>query len=516
MEKGISRTKNTLNNISSALIGQIVSQVANFAIRTVFIQVLNAEYLGVNGLFTNILSVFSLAELGVGSAMIYSMYKPMADNDTESLKSYMDLYKKIYRIIGAVVITGGLLLTPFLDFFVTGRPDFINLELVYVLYVLSTSSTYFIAYKQSIFRASQQVHIITKYTMYFTLIRAILEIIFLIATKNFIVYLLITIFISYSLNIALAIKANKEFPFLKEKNIKEVSVDEKKNLFKNVTAMFLNKASAVILSSTDNIILSKYIGLIFVGIYSNYSMVITVIRIIFYTIFDGITPSVGNLCATQSDEKKKYQVFKTIFLLNCWVSGFFSICLFVLLNPFIELWIGKNYLLGLFEIAAIIISFYIQTTMSAVGLFRAATGLFYNDRYFSVAQCIINIIVSVCLVNSLGVAGIFIGTSVAMLTTLFWVQPYLVFKKIFNKSPIFYFWDYIKYLIIMLVSLFVVELCVSITPNNTVFTFIYKMVCCLIIPNLIVTLLCFRTDEFQDLWNRGIVVVKNIFNKFIK
>lgn len=502
------RTKNTINNISASFLSQFLNQIITFVVRTIFIKTLGAEYLGVNGLFTNILSVLSLAELGVGSAMVYSMYKPIASGDSDKIKAYMDLYKIIYRAIGGVVIAIGFVLLPFLDFFIENRPDFINIELVYVLYILKTGTTYFFAYKQSIFRADQKVYVITMWTSVFTFLRSVAEVIFLLITKSFVIYLILTIVANYAQNIYLAYKANKEYPYLRTKTVTKLPKEEISELFKNVKAMFLNKISSVILGSTDNIILSKFLGLAIVGIYSNYSMIITVIKTTFYTIFDGITPSVGNLCAAENNPIQKYKVFKVILLLNSWLTGFCSVCLFVLFNPFIDLWIGADYLLDIFSVAMIVVSFYIQTSMTAIGLFRSATGLFYNDRYYSIAQCIINIVVSVVCAKTLGVSGIFIGTSVAMLTTTFWKQATLVYKEVLNKNPIHYFLVYGKYVAIAVGSIYVIEMIDKYISLTGIIRFVILMILCIVIYNLIFVLCMFREDEFNNAKQRVLNILK--------
>ena len=504
------RTKNTINNISASFLSQFLNQIIIFVVRTVFIKTLGAEYLGINGLFTNILSVLSLAELGVGSAMVYSMYKPIASGDSDKIKAYMDLYKIIYRAIGSVVIAIGFVLLPFLDFFIVNRPDFINIELVYVLYILKTGSTYFFAYKQSIFRADQKVYIITMWTSVFTFIRSVAEIVFLIVTKSFVVYLILTIVANYAQNIYLAYKANKDYPYLKTKAVVKLPREEISELFKNVKAMFLNKISSVILGSTDNIILSKFLGLVVVGIYSNYSMIITVIKTTFYTIFDGITPSVGNLCAAEDSSGQKYKIFKELLLLNSWLTGFCSVCLFILFNPFIDLWVGKDYLLDSFTVAMIVLSFYIQTSTTAIGLFRSATGLFYNDRYYSVAQCIINIVVSVVCAKILGVSGIFIGTSIAMLSTTFWKQATLVYKEVLDRNPIHYFLIYGKYFIMAVGSICIIEIIDNAIDLAGIARFVFLIVLCIVVYNLIFIIWMHREEEFNDSKKRVLNILKKV------
>lgn len=496
-----SRTKNSLVNIVFAFCCQFMGQATGFIVRTIFIKVLAAEYLGINGLFTSILQVLSLAELGVNAALIYSMYRPMAEKNIESISTYMGLYKKIYRVIGFVVLSIGLLLTPFLDFFITSRPNIPeNLELIYCLYVIRTASTYFFAYKQSAFQADQKNYVISKNTLLFTIIRSLVEIVVLLMFKQFLVYLIVAVVFNYVQNIWIAHLANKAYPFLKEKAPK-ADPQIVKDLVKNVKAMFMHKVSAVVLNSSDNIILSMFSGILAVGLYSNYSMILVLVRNCLYMIFDGIVPSVGNLCASKG-KKEVYNVFQVISYGNMWITGFCSVCMFFIFNPFITVWVGADYLLGQEVVAAIVISFYIQTNMRAIDMFRSATGLFYNDRYVPILQCLVNIVVSIIFVKMIGVAGIFVGTSVAMLSTVFWVQPVLVYKKVFDRSVWLYFAQYFLYTLIWVIAGVVTGFVINSFSFTGITNLMYVVLCCMIVPNIIYFLLTSRTEGFKKFKNK--------------
>lgn len=503
-----SRAKNSIINIVAAFLCQFLGQASSLIVRTLFIRTLATEYLGINGLFTNILQMLSLAELGVNAALIYSMYKPMAERDEYTISIYMGLYKRIYRIVGFVVLSIGFMLTPFLDFFISSRPDIPeNLELIYCLYVLRTASTYFFAYKQSVFQADQKSFVISRNTLIFTILRSLVEIVVLILLKSFMAYLLIAVAFNYLQNIWIARLANRAYPFIKGRSPKADS-DIVRLLFKNVKAMFMHKVSAVILNSSDNIILSKYAGIITVGLYSNYSMIVVLVRNCLNMIFDGIVPSVGNLCAVKG-KAESYSVFKIISYGNIWLSGFCALAMFFLFEPFITVWAGSNYLLGKEVVFSIVISFYIQTNMRAIDMFRSATGLFYNDRYVPVAQCIINIVVSIFFVKRIGVAGIFIGTSVSMLFTVFWVQPLLVYKYVFDLPVYEYFIRYTVYTLIWIISGVITNYVIGQIQADGIMRLILVGICVLIIPNLFFFIITFKTSEFNDL----LKIVNNIFKR---
>lgn len=504
-----SRTKLATKNISVAMLAKIIDQILNFAVRTVFIYTLSIEYLGVNGLFTNILSFLSLAELGVGAAIIYLMYKPVAQGNVKQIKAYMNAYKKIYFVLGIVVFSIGISLTPFLNFFIADTsniPD--HLVIIYILYIAKTVSTYFFAYKQSIFFAHQKGYIVQLNNTIFASIRSVLEILFLLFTKNFIVYLIVSVAMNYVTNIWIALKADKAYPYLKEKNNEKITAEEKASIKKSVGAMFLHKIGAVVLNSSDNLILSKFIGIVTVGIYSNYATILLVVKTTLWSVFDAIVPSVGNLCA-ESDDEQKYKVFKGIQFMNLWISSFCTISLGILINPFITIWIGDQYLLPQYAVWAIIISYYIQTNMRAIEMFRSATGLFYKDRFVPLIQCVINIVVSIIMVQFWGVAGVFVGTTLSVLLTGFWVQPFMVFKYIFKKPLYLYFVSYLKFTVVAVIAFFATYYIVGLLPAEGIIYFVIKMVCCALVPNAIFFAVFFKTEECKFLISK----VRQLFGK---
>lgn len=492
-----SRTAFTKKNILYAMLSQIVAQFANFVVRTVFIHELDAVYLGVNGLFSNILTYLSLAELGVGSALIYSMYAPMANGDTQKIAAYMNTYRKCYRAIGIAVILIGCSLTPFLSFFINGNSDVPHLQFIYILYILNTASSYFFAYKGSIFRADQKQYVVTNNNTMFVVIHSALRIAILKAFHSFIFYLIITIVCNLAENIVIALKANYAYPYLKRYKTEKLESSELKTLLKNVSAMFLHKVSDVVLGSTDNIIMSKFVGLITVGLYSNYQMIINVVKTVFNLIAGGIVPSVGNLCASENRDKQ-YEIFKSIMLLNIWVVAFCSICLLNLLTPFIKIWIGEKYVISDSLILSIVISLYIQLSMRAIEMFRTATGMFWNDRYYAFLQCIINIVVSIVLVKVVGCEGIFIGTAVAVLATKFWKTSSLIYKNAFNKNPARYFLTYGIYTAVGIVAA-VIATCICSHATDGINGFVFRTIVCLIVPNLCYVVAFFKTKEFRYL-----------------
>lgn len=491
-----SRVKSSLKNTAFTVVGQLIKELMAFVVRTVFIKTLAVEYLGVNGLFTNILSFLSLAEMGVGSALIFSMYKPMANHDEKKIQIYMGVYKRVYRWIGIGVLIAGFSLTPFLSYFIKERPDIPKLELIYVLYVINTAATYFFAYKGSIFNADQRAYIVTNNTTMFTIIQSLARIAVLLLTHDFVLYLIVSVVVVYIQNIRIAVKADKQYPFVKEKCKERLSQEESEKLKKNIAALMLHKVGGVVLNSSDNLIISKFVGLISVGLYSNYSLITNAIKTAFNLVMGAVTPSIGNLCAKESKAKIE-QVHDAILLLNIWIIAFCSIALYELLNPFIMLWLGSKYLLSVSVVLTLVISFYVQCTMRTNEMFKTGAGLFWKDRYAPIAQCVINIVVSIALSIRYDIVGIFIGTTIAMLTTKFWVGPYILYRDLFGKSVIKYFLRYGEYTLVGLIGAVFVHVINSFLPMNGILSFIMKMCVCTLVPNIVFLLATFRTNEFQ-------------------
>ena len=506
-----SRTKNTIKNISFTVADQVIKEVLAFVVRTVFAYTLATEYLGVNGLFTNILSFLSLAEMGVGSAMIFSMYKPMAEHEIERLNMYMDVYKKVYLAIGTFVLTIGLSLTPFLDFFMKERPNIPYLELIYVLYVFNTGATYFFAYKGSIFNADQRAYVVANNTTLFTVIQSIVRIIVLVTTHNFVLYLALSIVVVYVQNFNIARKADKAYPFIKVKTKKKFPEKEFLNLKKNIGALMMHKVGSVVLNSSDNLIISKLIGVLTVGLYSNYSLIINAIKTTFDLVIGSVGTSIGNLCATESDEKI-YEVHNSILMLTIWGAGFCAISLCNLLNPFMNIWLGDSYMLSFGTVLAVTFSFYIQCTMRASEMFKSASGLFWNDRFAPLLQCIINVVVSIVLAVRFDITGIFIGTSIAMLLTKFWITPYVLFKYRFSKPLRAYFAKFMQFSAPVFFSWILTAAIMQILPPEGILCFILKMFICVVLPNTIIFLTYCRMKEFRycvNLLLRGKIPASN-------
>lgn len=502
------RTEKSIKNILTALFGQIFGILITFISRIVFIRTLGAEYLGLNGLFINILSILSLAELGIGSAMVYSLYKPLAEKNKIKIQGLMNFYATAYRLIGIVVLLLGLFLLPFLNYIV--KTDIPNIELIYLLYVSNSVITYFYAYKRSIIMADQKNYIITFYRYSFIFVLNVVQIIILILTGNFILFLLIQIIFSFLENITISFRANKLYPSYLNSNKTKIDTESKSEVIKNVRAMFFHKIGGIVVDGTDDVLIASFSGLFWVGLYSNYSLIINALNSISNQIFISITASVGNLNVLEGKGKSK-KVYDMIHFSNFWIIGFSSICLWILINPFISLWLGKKFLLSETIVLLIIINFYLKGMRRATLTFKDAYGLFWNDRYKPLLEAILNILFSVILGMKFGIVGILIGNILSNITTNFWIEPYILFKYGFNSRLKLYYITYGKYTFILMVSFLITNYISSFIPVGGFNNFILLILVCIGIPNILFYLFFRKRPEFKQC----MIIVNSVLKKMI-
>ena len=491
------RTKNTLINVVCGMGGQVITILVQFIVRGIFIKLLGIEYLGVSGLFGNILMLLSLAELGVGNAIIYSLYKPLADKNESKIKALMDLYAKAYHTIAFVVLIVGLAFIPLLKYIIRDTPNISeNLIVLYLLYLANSLMTYFFAYKRSLIIADQKEYIVTLVTQCFTIVSSIIQIIFLYLTRNFLIYLIIQIVGSLLCNIYISYKANTMYPILQCKEKTLLEADEKQAIWKNIKALLIYKIGALLTIGLDNIIISSFVGIAAVGIYSNYTLITDKITGILGQIFSATTASVGNL-NVEADTRKKEEIYHVMLFVAFWLFGFSSVCIYILINPFIALWAGKDYLLSESVVIAMVFCFYFIGIHNPTMIFRNTMGLYVQGKYRPLIGALVNAVTSIIMVKPFGVLGVVLGTLMSRLLVLSWYEPLVIYKYRFNKSPLQYFKKYVVYCLLTVIAAGITKLCCLLLPSGGIWHFIIKMMLCIIIPNFVFFLCCFKMKEFN-------------------
>lgn len=493
------RKKSSILNMITAYLGQFSAAIISLVARLFFVRILGREYLGINGLFANVLTLLSLVELGVGPAIIYCLYKPIADEDHEKIKSLMALFQKVYVIIGVIILILGLSLTPFLSIFIKEMPNIPYLKLIYCLFVLNSSISYFFSYKKSLINADKYRYILPIYKYSIYLVTNVLQVIFLIVTKNYIVFLILQVISTLTENILVSRRADKMYPYLKDKNIKKLDTETSNSIMKNTKAMIGHKLGGIIVRSTDNILISKIIGLVAVGLYSNYLLIINALDAISNQVFNSITASAGNLCVS-SDKEQSNKIFKAILFANFMIYIVFSTVLLTVFNPFIELWLGKDMLFNTSIVIVIVLNFYLTGMRKSVLLFRDAMGLYYEDRIKPFIESIINLVMSIILAYKYGVIGVFIGTTISTVTTCLWLEPWILYKYGFKKPVGPYFKTYFVYTLISFISVGLSYYLCSFITIIGLLGILLKLLISLIISILFI-LLFRKTDEFNYIFS---------------
>ncbi|MEH7214281.1 oligosaccharide flippase family protein [Priestia megaterium] len=507
------RIKFVIRNIFANIGGFFLSTLLNFIVRIVFIRTLGIEYLGINALFMNILTILSIANLGIGTSIMYSFYKPIAENDTKKIQILLSFFAKVYRVIGLVILLLGLSLLPFLDNIIKGENDIPHISIIYILFLLNSVISYFYIHKSSIVTAHQKNYVIVIINNTFTIIFGILQILILLSTKNFILVLLVQLLITITQNIYTSKKAEKMFPYIKQKNSKKIPKSELSDMIENIKGVVLYRIGSVITNGTDNIIISSFLSIGLVGIYSNYLLIINAVTGLFSRIFSSMSASIGNLAASDSKDKQ-YFIYKVLFLIHFWIYGFASIVLIILINPFIKWWLGAEYVLGNSVVLFIVLNFYLWGMQGVTNNFRVAYGIFKQGKYRPIVASIINLVVSIILVKHMGISGVLIGTGVSILAVAFWFDPLIVHKYGLKVSQAPYFIRYFLYTIVVVVAGVITKIACSFLGNDNLIYIIFKFIICTLIINVIFYLCFNKTKEFQYLWNIRKKYLHSIRGKF--
>lgn len=433
-----SRTKNTIYNFVSSIGGQVLTIVLQFAVRTVFIHTLGKSYLGIGGLFSNILTMLSLAELGVGNAIIFKLYKPLAEKDYHRITLLMKFYRQVYKVIGLVVAILGLSLIPFLPYLIKDYDTLaalhINAALIFCLYLFQSVSSYlFFAYKSAIIRANQQEYLLNVTEYIFSIGLAVAQIVLLLVYPNFELYLALKIINVIIKNIIWARMADRQFPYINEKTKDSISKAEIRDIFKDCGALLLYKLDSVVLKATDNIVLSSFLGLGMVGMYSNYYIFYTTLRTLITKVFGAVAHSLGNLHAVDKS-RHEYEIFRVVNLIAVILGSTAGIGVFICADEFVSAWIGHEWTIAqpfslLMGVELITLAF-----RASLARYRSAMGLFQQAKYRPLLGMIINIIVSVILVRIWGICGVLVGTVAADWLTIMWYDPIIIHKYGF-KAP---------------------------------------------------------------------------------
>lgn len=512
------RTKHVIRNLNFSVIYQIVNIIIKFILRTIFIHFLGKEYLGINGLFTSILTVLSLSELGLGTAIIYDMYKPIHDKNTAKITQLFKFYKYIYIVIGTFIFIAGLCLIPFLKYLISDIKYINNIYFIYILQLISTSASYFFAQYRTLIDANQLNELNTRNNIRFNILRTILQSLALMLFRNYIVYLLIELITQVVSNYFIYLKCKKIFPYINQK-VEKLPKGDKSHIFKNALSMFSIKIGTTVLNATDNIVISSMISTVVVGIYSNYTLITTVITASTMMISGALQASVGNLCVS-SDYEKRIKVFERIRFLYVSIYSIIFCCLIILMNNFITIWIGQDYLLNMGTVFLILLNLYFTGVHQPIEIYIYADGLF---RYFKIKPWIeagINLSLSLILAKYIGILGVLLGTTISHIATTLWYDSYIVFKYSLKQKLMDFFKKYLDYMLsISLVTIIAFYICNCINIGNEYVSFGIKGICCITITSALWIIRYIKNENLiyyknlvLNLFKRALRKEKNVLN----
>ncbi len=427
-----SRTEYAARNILFGYLGSTISILLTFVSRTVFMKTIGLAYLGVNGLFTGVLGVLSFTELGVGTAMNYALYKPVAENDTDKIRSLMQFYKAAYRVISVAVLILGLLLLPFLPYLVKGGEGLGDLRVYYLFFLFNTSTSYLVTYKYGLVNAEQKGYIVTNIDSVFKVLIAVVQIVVLVLTHSFLAYLAVQTIVQLLQKIYTFVYIDRRYPFLTLKNPPPLPREEKRQIARNVRALMLHKLGEISISQSGNIIISSFISVLTVGIVSNYNLILTSIGIFVNIIANSMTAGLGNVIATESREKQ-YKLFRVYHFLGFFVYGFAAVCLVSLFQPFMTIWAGAENRIDMVSVCLLVANFYLTGQRSTIINYKMAGGLFAKDKLIPLTQAVINLALSLVLVHFIGLPGVFLAMTLSGLVANIW-RPLVIYPVLFGIS----------------------------------------------------------------------------------
>jgi O-antigen/teichoic acid export membrane protein len=494
----IERTKNATRNILFGIILKIYQIVVPFFIRTAMIYFIGIQYLGLNSLFTSVLSVLNLAELGVGSAMIFSMYKPISDDDTTTICALMRLYKVYYRIIGGVIAALGIIITPFIPYFIKSDvPQGINVYVLYLLNLVATVLSYWLfAYKNSILQAHQRNDVVSKVTLITNTFQYGLQILVLWLLHDYYIYVIVALITQAITNIVTAVVANKLYPQFKAEGM--VPQNDVKTINKRIRDLFTSKVGAVVVNSADTIVISAFLGLTVLAIYQNYFYILTSVIGFVTIIFSSCTAGIGNSLVVETKEKNFKDLIKFTFIIF-WIAGVCSSCFLSLFQPFMEIWVGKELMLNYLAVVCFVVYYFIYEINQLLNLYKDAGGIWHEDRFRPLVTAVVNLGLNLIMVRFWGIYGVLLSTVISMLLV---GMPWLfhnLFTTLFERR---WFHHYLKK--VLLYTVFSIGVCVisfftcyyiNLGKWSTLFV---RLIICFIVPNVSFFVIYHKTEEYIE------------------
>ena len=485
-------------NIIAGFCYRVISMMLPFMVRTSIIYIMGEQFVGLSSLFTSILQVLNMAELGFSSAIVYNMYKPIAENDTDKVCALLNYYRKIYHGIGSIILVAGMILMPFIPKLIHGSyPNEINIYILYAMYLVNTVLSYFLfAYKNSLLIALQRNDLISKIQSVLAIAQSIIQLGLLFVLKNFYVYVLVLICTTITTNILVQILSKKYFPQYHCKGGLDLSL--KKEIKKHVGGIILEKLSDTSRNAFDSIIISSFIGLTSVTIYSNYYYIYSSIYALLLVINQAIAAGVGDSIVKETKQKNLNDMYEFQFI-YIWIVIWCTTCLLCLYQPFMKLWVGEKLMLPQSDMILFVLYFYIINMNNIRNLYFSGNGMWWRAKQFYVLEAVLNLLLNFFLGLIWGITGVLLATVLTMFFFNFIPRTLIVFKYYFEVSPKEYLHQHVVYFCIMLIVCTISFLITSFVSAENYVSLIIKGVICIIVPNILLLLFTCKNTHFYVL-----------------
>lgn len=504
------RIKKSVQNVTTGFLYQVLMLILSFVSRTIFIYSLGTEYLGLNSIFSDVLNLLSMVDLGFGTAMAFSFYKPLAENDEKKIAALICFYKKVYNFIALAIFVLGMFCIPFLKYIVNTKEQVAHLEIYYLFSLTSVVVSYLFVYKTTLLTADQKNYKLLQINMWSGVLKTILQIVVLLITKNYIGYLFIGVAIQFLNNLAASRKTEAEYPYIRRKGQTEIlNRQEKGQILANMKSVFIYKFSSTALGATDNIIISIVIGTAMVGIYSNYLMISNKLLLIEQIVFSALTASVGNVIAKENTEKR-LQVFQALQSASFIFSGIICTAFCLLAGDVIQVWLGEEYRLSFLTVIAISLNTYLSCVLQPLWIYRDATGIYIKTKYAMLAAAVVNVVLSLLLGKAIGIAGVIFASAIARLSTYFWYEPKLLFAEYFNAKVKNHYLSILKNMLLVIAVTGIFSLLTLPLQIDSWLSLLVKSAGVVGGCSVVFLLAYFKTEGFQIIINKMTMFLKKL------
>lgn len=502
-----SRVENARRNLVFGMVNRAVAMLMPFLSRTALIYVLGMEYAGLSTLFTNILQVLNLADLGIGTAIVYALYEPVANNDVDTIRALMNYYRRVYRAIGCVIALLGLVLLPFLPNLIKGEPPAdVNLTILYLVYLANTVVSYWLfAYKQALPTAMQRVDVVSNVNTVTNILLNLAQVVVVLVFRNYYAFLVVIPLCTILDNLLMSFYVDRTYPGYKPQG--SISAELRASIRKRVAGLTIQRVCATTRNALDSVFLSAFIGLTITAIYSNYLLIMGAVTSILGVVSTAVLPTVGNSIVTDTTEKN-YNDMRTMNYVYMMASGWCASCMLCLYQPFMRLWMGEANTLGMVVVVLIVLYFYGLKMGDIISLYASGSGLWWEMRWRSIAESVANVVLNFLFVQVWGVAGIVVATLVSLLIFNFGLATSIIFKYYFKNGRLpEYFLDQLQYFLINVAVCFIAFVVCSRLPEGGLVWLLARAIVCGLVTAVALLAINYPTGMFKTAmsWVRGIL-----------